>query len=385
MNRTSLLEKVESDSTFRLHQDEIITNIIHMIRNGLDDREIAKKLGKTSGNLSELIEVARARIRIRNRFTRYDRLWMDPYSASYSTPEVSAIYRAKKLDGRVIIDIGSGSGMQSIFFSKYSRVSGIERDKDRFLMSRINAKVYESGAAFLNSDIFNINPNRLDFDTVFSDPLRGKSVNERTLEELQPNPLDIMDIFRERNPKFVFDLPPMIRQDKLNALEGELEYISLNGSIHRLTSYSQEKRIYSAVMLPDGNRFTSSRQIQYEKPGGWSDILFIPDSSLFYSGLESEYCKDMGMHLVQREKKKSIFAASDVKDNPMGEYFQVRKISDSEKIISDLKGSEYGRLFLRYESQDYYEEKRRFENYLTGTKTGYLFRIGSEFALCDRL
>ncbi|WP_443368530.1 hypothetical protein [Cuniculiplasma sp. SKW4] len=385
MHETDFLKRILNDNSYRESEDIVIDRIIEMLRRGFSEDKIRHTLRLNVESKYDLIEFAKVRIKIKDKFTRGNRLWMDKYSASYSTPELSGIYRAKRLSGKNILDIGSGAGMQSIFFSKYSRTTGIERDTRRYLMSQINAEIYQSKARFLFSDFNNLKTNDLNFDTVFSDPLRASSTNERTLEALEPNPIMILEKFHAYNPQFVFDLPPMIGKEKLNKMQGELEYMSINGSIHRLTNYGNGDRIYSAVMLPQERRYYSRNLDKYVKNGAWSEILFIPDPSLFYSEIEDQYCRDNSMHLVQREKRKSIYAANMLFDEPMGEFFEVVKISDYENIINYLKESNFGRVFLRYDSKDYYKEKMEIERNLFGNETCYIFKIGNEYALCKKI
>lgn len=385
LQETDFLKRILNDKSYRQSEDILLDRIIEMIRRGISEDKIRHTLRLKAEPYFDLIEFAKVRIKIKDKFTRGNRLWMDKYSASYSTPEISGIYRSKKLSGRNILDIGSGAGMQSIFFSKYSRTTGVERDASRYTMSQINAEIYESKTRFLFSDFNNLNINDLNFDTVFSDPLRASSSSERTLEGLEPNPIIIMEKFQDNNPQFVFDLPPMIGKEKLNKLQGELEYMSVGGSIHRLTNYGNCDRIYSAVMLPEERRYYSKNLDRYVKAGAWSEILFIPDPSLFYSGIEDQYCREKNMHLVQREKRKSIYAANKVFGEPMGEFYEVIKVSDYENIIDSLKEANFGRVFLRYDSQNYYGEKRGIEKNLKGNQTCYIFKIGNEYALCKKV
>ena len=385
LHQTNFLRKVLSDKVFRNEEDQIILKISEMLRKGISEEKIKHLLGVEIQAKSYLIEFAKARIAIKNKFSRSEQLWMDKYSASYSTPEISGLFRSRRLSGKSILDVGSGAGMQSIFFSRHSKVSAIEKDVDRFLMSRINAEVYDSQARFILSDYRDFNFRDITFDTVFSDPLRASSSRERTLEKLEPNPISIMEAFKDYNPLFVFDLPPMIGKEKLSRLPGELEYMSLNGSIHRLTSYGNSERTYSAVMLPQERKYSSKTLDSYVKEGSWSDTIFVPDPSLFYSGIENQYCKEHGMQLVRREKRKSIYAANDIFNEPMGEFYMVIKVTNYDNIISTLRETNCKRVFLRYDSAEYYRVKMEMEKHLSGTGDCYIFKIGEEYALCRKV
>ncbi len=91
------------------------------------------------------------------------------------------------------------------------------------------------------------------------------------------------------------------------------------------------------------------------------------------------------MKPVQREKRKSIFTAEESIADSMGEYFRVVKSGDYENIRKFLKGSKFGKIYLKYDSPDYYGEKNNLETGLTGKHYAYIFKIREEFVLCEKI
>ncbi|EQD31940.1 methyltransferase, partial [mine drainage metagenome] len=187
-------------------------------------------------------------------------MWLDPYSARYSTPENVAMYRSERLSGNQIIDIGSGAGMQSIFFSKNSKVIGLEINKTRNLMSNLNAEAFAwNKPTFIRGDFNDLKITDFEEPIIFSDPLRPVLESERETNSLSPNPESIYDSYGEISENFVFDLPPQMERNKIKFTNFESEYISVNGVLNRFTIYLGNliKKRFSAVMLPELIRIES--------------------------------------------------------------------------------------------------------------------------------
>ena len=138
MNVNNFLTRILNDENYAIKINNEINNIVNLIGNGYDKNTLSKRYSK---NFEFLYEFAKSRIKIKNKFSGYKFLFMDYYSSMYSTPEIIGKYRSEKLKDNDIVDIGAGSGMQSIMLSLNSDVTGIEKDRSRYLMSNINEKV----------------------------------------------------------------------------------------------------------------------------------------------------------------------------------------------------------------------------------------------------
>ncbi len=383
----TLLSRMMSDSQFREDVDRKMNQICSMIENGYQIEKIGKSIKIPTVELPILFDLAKSRIKVRNKYEKYDRVFLDSYSASYSTPQNVAVYRSFKLKGRKILDIGCGAGMQSIFLSMNSAVTGIDMSRDRILMAKLNNIALSGKANFTWADGLNLNIKKGDYDTIYCDPLRAAGSQERKLEELQPDPVLIVEKYGNYVKDFVFDLPPFLDKAKLDKLPGTLEYLSVNGQLARLTLYYGEnkERKFEAVM-PDKDQFFSGNK--FEEPMISDKImkfLFIPDPALFYSDLHSNYCNKLGLRLITEEKRKAIYSGEFIPDDFMGEVFKVNTTCQEEKLHDYLRRESIGKIILRYSSHMYYEEKRGIEKDLSGNKTAHLFKIGDDIVICEKL
>ncbi|SMD31278.1 class I SAM-dependent methyltransferase [Picrophilus oshimae] len=361
------------DDDFRYRVNLRSEHFINLIRSGYAKNKIIRNEYD-----KYIYEIAKSRIKVSGKFSKYNELFFDEYAASYSTPEIPGIYRSKRLKNNDILDLGSGAGMQDIFFSMNSHVTGIEIDENRYLMSELNKIPYKSKAEFINGDANNF---LKEFDgIIFSDPLRPGSSMERTVNELIPNPLKIISKYKN---KYAFDLPPQMSWDNI-IIPGEKEYISINGKLNRLTVYSMDLSLSasSAVMLP-------RNLIIRGEPGDYkfekTDVkkyIYLPDISIIYARLLNEISHyDLG--LLNHDQRRYILTSYNLYNDFPGEIYRYLFSAHENDLVKKLKENDAKRIFFRFNVDDYYKKKNYIEMELNGSRDIYIFKsddflIGAE-------
>ena len=120
--------------------EEQVKLAVEMIKRGLDEKKLKAKLGE---NWKLIAEIARARIRAKDKFSRDD-LWIDLEGLRYATHEAVARYRAERLKEfgvESIADVSCGVGIQLIFYAMVvERAYGIDIDPLRIEFARRNAE-----------------------------------------------------------------------------------------------------------------------------------------------------------------------------------------------------------------------------------------------------
>ena len=389
----NLLSRCLTDKHYRDTIDRRIEGIVDLIDRGHDGKSILKDAGKRVGReITFLIEIARSRVQTRGKFSRSNRLWLDNYTARYSTPESVARYRAQRISGETILDIGSGGGMQAIFFSESNTVKGLEKDRIRYLESQINAEVYGAkNLEFINSEwpsLKNNNSNLQDA-LIFSDPLRESGSKERELKDLIPSPADIIRNYSGITGKFAFDIPPQIRREKLG-IDAETEYISVNGSLNRLTLYCGplKNAESSAVILPAGIKISG----RYEPPDFQHaekvlEFIELPDPSLIYAGLVNQVKKLGDFSFLGGDKRRIVLTSSVHPEEPFpGKIYRNLAVCQLDEIQEKLVEIGAGKIYPRFEIQpeEYYAMKNRFEAATSGEREIFIFRVGPGYVLSEQ-
>lgn len=387
------LDKNLKNPSFRDITNKRIDECVELIRKGLDLNEIQKNLnlGKKEGEI--IFELGHSRVDIRNKFQRWNRLWMDQYLSRYSTPEIVCRYRSERIAGYKVIEAGSGAGMQGIFLSETNESTlSVEVMPERHRMAKLNAEEYGARKIkFVQGDIYALSSGvEIDDDTViFSDPARPTMEGERTLDSLIPSPATLVHIFGKRTPNFVFDLPPQIKWDKIG-IDGEKEYTSVNGNLNRLTLYcgKLKRAETSAVLLPQRIRISGvPRDPVFPEFPEVLDYLVIPDISIIYAKLSWILEGNHGVKPCWSDNRRHIYTTrSSVKNFPGEQYRVIRRCIESE-ISGQLQEINASRIFLRYNISDeeYYGVKSQLEKGLSGKLDIYIFRFNDEYFLTEKL
>ncbi|ADT83646.1 50S ribosomal protein L11 methyltransferase [Thermococcus barophilus] len=373
--------------------EEYIELAVEMIKKGFDERKIKARLPRE--NADEIIEIARARIRAKDKFSRRD-LWMDLEGLRYATHEAVAEYRAKRVKPESIADVSCGIGIQLIFFAKYAEEAyAIDIDERKLFYAMKNAEKYgvKEKIKFIHGDSLSEEViKQVNADVIFSDPARPPEMPERRLEDLLPSPLEIYEAYKHKTDAFIFDLPPQIRREKV-PWKGEFEYIDLYGQLNRLTFYFEPlaKAERSAVLLPKGVRLESNPDleniIEWSEP---KEYLYEIPQSIDYADLINELFHTVKgkLYMLLREKRR-VLATSD--DEIKSEYFKRAYVITGIvkfhplRINEFLRREGFGRATLRISIPDseYWRFRRKVENNLKGERRAYIFQYKDKAIIAE--
>ncbi len=384
---TELLESVYASSERLMESNERINQFVAFIDSGYSMDSVP--VPPSEGEFAHVFfELAMSRIKVRKKFNLWRKLWLDSYSASFSTPEIIGRYRSERLRGNRIIDLGSGAGMQAIMFSAGSSVIAVEENYQRFLLSKINANAYSVKIKFVKDDAINfLQGFSGSGDILYSDPLRTWSGKSTRL--LSPDPYAIRRRALRTHNHYVFDLPPRTPIENIWK-EDEAEYISLNHRLIRLTEYSRDlsRSRSSAVMFP-GPIILSGypSAVKFLRCGSYR-YLNLPDEALVAAGLlreldkYGEFCKisndDRRLILGSREKPVGLFP---------GETYEVLTSGNSIHIKEAIEKMKPLRVYLRFkvEPEKYYSIVSGFLSKPGSGDAVYLFRDKDRFVLTKKV
>ncbi|WP_297419148.1 methyltransferase domain-containing protein [Thermococcus sp.] len=377
--------------------EEKIGEATEFIRRGFDEKKLRAKLGE---NWESIAEIAKARIKAKNKFSRDD-LWMDLEGLRYATHEIVARYRAKRLKEfgvGSIADVSCGIGIQLIFYAmEVERAYGIDIDPLKVEFARRNAKKYGvSNIKFINAD--SLSPETvegIDAEVIFSDPARPPEMPERKLEDLLPSPLRVYETYSRKTDAFIFDLPPQIRRRRV-PWRGEFEYIDLFGALNRLTFYTEPlaEAERSAIILPAEERVESDPNLKNivewtDEPG---EYLYEIPQAVDYADLINElfHLLPVEVRMLLREKRRVLATGDEeIKSSYLKRTYHVAGIVPFHPIrINDfLKKEGFGRATLRVSVPDsqYWRFRKRVEANLNGDKRAFVFQLGGRAIIGEGL
>lgn len=387
------LDRNLKNSDYKENTNGRIDQCVDLIRDGLGVNEIQKRIGLGKKEAGIIYELAHSRIKIQGKFEQWNRLWMDQYLASYSTPEIVCRYRSERITGFDIIEAGSGAGMQSIFLSMTNNSTlSVEIQPERYRMARLNAMEFKTGKLkFVNGDIYRLSGDvEIDSETlIFSDPARPRTEGERSMSSLIPSPESLIRIFGNRTSNFVFDLPPQMKWENIG-IDGEKEYLSVNGNLNRLTLYCGKlaRSETSAVILPGEIRYSGEpRDIEFDDTTPVSHFILVPDVSLVYSKLLWKLEEEFDASPNWKDMRRYFFTSENIQKNFPGEQYEVSWSGRYENLNEELKREGAGRIFLRFpsENEQYYRMKQELESGIHGDVDMYIFRKNEDFFITKKV
>lgn len=321
------------------------------------------------------------------KFSRGDRMWLDPVGLEQATPEAVAANKAARFgDAPVIVDLCSGIGGDALALADRAPVLAVDRDPGMCRRIAWNAEVYERGDRLLpcraSAEAFPIPEGawaHVDPDRRASG--RGRAVG---LEGYAPGPEFLRALIREA-PAGAIKLGPA--SDFARFVESldralEVEIVSLGSEAKEATVWfgaavSCERR---ATKLPENAVWTDRlgerdwRELAPISPvGKW---LYDPDPALSRSGLLDSFAKAHGLARIAADLP---YLTADARiDTPWLEAFEVQSALplDLKRLRRLIDAERLGPVTIKHKTTDLKPETLRRLVRSTGGAPTTLFLTG---------
>ncbi|MEK6963210.1 MAG: class I SAM-dependent methyltransferase [Nanoarchaeota archaeon] len=307
----------------------------------------------------------------------------------FGTPQVVAEYRAGRLACKIIADLGCGVGFQTIAFAKTCKhVYAVEKDLRKLEYAQTNAFALGlTNITFIHGDALDpsIVSQLKECQTIFCDTERPPQEAERTLASLAPNPLLLIETYSSITPNLCIEVPPHLSDIPFDC---EREYLSLNGRLNRLTLYlgGLKKTEKSVTLLPENHSlyYTGKKMAAASCLPPQFKYLYEVNPAVVIAELIGELGDyDFFTYLNK------LYAAS-MQAKPSFFLRGYRVLARTSLTLTDIKEALHkngaGKVTLRQkiDPQDYWKERKKYEEGLTGTKKVHLF-IFEEALLCEEI
>ena len=388
-----ILNRLVEDTSYRDKMNMHIDSCIDLIDSGHSGKSLEDQVSGGKQEREIILEVSKARINSRGRFSNWDRLWFDRFSSRYATPEAVCIHRSHRITGRHVVDIGSGAGLQSIFLQRdgENSVTGIEIDHTRYMLSRLNAlEMGVKGIRFISGDFHSLNVRRIAHEdsVIFSDPLRSGTSGNMNFQNLRPDPSLVVETFSPVSRDYCFDLPPHMPVENI-FIQGEREYISTDGQLSRLTLYTGKLALneVSALILPSGKLYSGTPEDFECRESYPEDYIYVADQAVSNSGLIPQVIKGSGIHCIYRDHRRVILSSSNYKPDFPGEIHKVLTETREDRMREDLARMDAIKAIPRFhiKPDDYYQFRNLIEFGLRGHRNIYIFNLNNSFFLTEKI
>ena len=269
-------------------------------------------------------------------------------SVEQSSSEKTASYKSTLIEGRNLIDLTGGFGVDSFYFSKvFEKVTYCEIDKT---LSSIAAHNFEQ---LKTKNIQIISKNGIEylekskdiFDVIYIDPSRRTSDQRKVflLEDCQPNIIENIDLLFSKTKSILLKTTPML--DMTNAINSlkfvkEIHVVGINNEVKDLV-FLLEKEHRNTVLIKTIN-FTKERSEKfnfiynqqsssnYHEP---QTYLYEPNATILKSGGFHELSDQLNIFKLHQHSH--LYTSEKLMNFP-GRKFKIIQITsyDKKKITS---------------------------------------------------
>ena len=269
-------------------------------------------------------------------------------SVEQSSSEKTASYKSTLIEGRNLIDLTGGFGVDSFYFSKvFEKVTYCEIDKT---LSSIAAHNFEQ---LKTKNIQIISKNGIEylekskdiFDVIYIDPSRRTSDQRKVflLEDCQPNIIENIDLLFSKTKSILLKTSPML--DMTNAINSlkfvkEIHVVGINNEVKELV-FLLEKEHRNTVLIKTIN-FTKERSEKfnfiynqqsssnYHEP---QTYLYEPNATILKSGGFHELSDQLNIFKLHQHSH--LYTSEKLMNFP-GRKFKIIQITsyDKKKITS---------------------------------------------------
>lgn len=303
----------------------------------------------------------------------------------FATPKEPAIYRAKKLSCEKIVEIGAGIGGQTIAFSKTcKKVIAIEINKEdtKILINNLKKLEIKNVEVILGDALSQEIIKRIEKekpDIIFCDSAR-KPEGLRLVKDIQPDLKKLLKEYSKITKKIAIEIPPFTQDTKTLGENFEKEFISLDKKLNRLTLYFNELKEseVSVVELPKKEKITKEEIEALEEITSLEKFSYLYEISpaIILAGLENELAKKIEVKKIKLENKRYFTSNKHTKSNFITGYKIISIVKNSfEEILKELKKIDAKKVILKFKisPEKYWEERKKYEEKLSGKEEIYLF------------
>lgn len=380
---------------------DIIQNTWVMIEGGIrpgDPNSPLEMEGFDKAQSEIIIDIARTRKKAAEKYPDGKELFFTSEGLRWATPASAADHCAERLGRPLVLDVTCGQGGQVLSLSRTSgRVIAVDIEPLNCLVTLMNclSRGIEN-VTIVNSDCFDEKVVSLSEDggALFSDPARPPGSEERTLEEITPDPRRVMEAYGKTASGMCFEVPPYLSMEKVN-FECEAEYVSIEGRLNRLNLYTGDlkRSERSAVILPQRSEIRGIPSFGlFDDPRSAvkGRFAYELDPAVVRSGLISALIARMGMNgtPIRLDDRRSLLVSEDRLNDPfLKQSYRVLEGSVKQEALTETLvklGAGSVTLRFRVDPKDYWRVRNKLEEGLSGKRKVQLFKPG-DYLILEKL
>ncbi|PVY43955.1 THUMP-like domain-containing protein [Pontibacter virosus] len=268
--------------------------------------------------VAELVKQIQARQKAADKLPTWvahpDVVFPTSLSVEQTSSEATAAYKASVVEGKLLIDLTGGFGVDSFFFAKrFEEVVHVEQNSELSEIAAYNFKLLGAG------NIDAVNTTAEDFlqnftgraDVLYLDPARRGDRHEKVhlLQDCEPDVLQLLPLLFEKADAVLLKTSPMLD------IELALEQLGSTAQVWVIALHNECKEVlyllqphaatnparHAVNLLPDGSlqSLTFHREQEEQTSVSFADpkaYLYEPNSAILKSGAYRSVAGQYGLH-----------------------------------------------------------------------------------------
>ncbi len=276
-------------------------------------------------------------------------------SIEQTSSEDTAVYKSSLVNGKRLIDITAGFGVDSFYFSqKMEEVYSCEINEELSAISAHNAKLLNAKSIqCLSTDgLAYLSENGVTFDSIYADPARRSTSGKVfKLADCTPNVVTHLPLLLSKAERIIIKTSPLLDlRAGLTELQNvsEIHIVSVKNECKELLwvidkDFNQETRIVCATLNATVKQielplYDDDKVVLMEKAVN-SGYLYEPDTALMKSGAFNAVANAFA--LTKLGKQSHLYFSEELKQDFIGRIFKITKIYSPNELKKekDLQGN----------------------------------------------
>lgn len=316
---------------------------------------LLKNIGFLDVTPKELVEQIESKNRAKNKlptwFSTAGIYYPNKLNLSQTSSETTANYKAEMIDGRTLVDLTGGFGVDTFAFAQRTeKVFHIEKNSTLSSIADYNFKVlHQNNIESVNEDGINfIQKTTETFDWIYIDPSRRDKNNKKVffLEDCEPNVIAHLDLFFSKSSNILIKTGPLLDikagLDQLNhvkevhivALQNEVKEVlwvlkkefSGNTMIKTINLKKNENEVFQFYINEE-----PSASIEYSEP---LTYLYEPNAAIMKSGGFQVIAKAYGLKKLNPHSH--LYTSNQLKEFPGRRFLIDTFLKYNKKEIKSL-------------------------------------------------
>ena len=271
-----------------------------------------------------------------------------------ASSEATANYKATLVNGKNLVDLTAGFGIDTMAFSKsFDKVYHIEQNEELSEIVKHNASILAPNLETFTGTFqafFDKNPT-LKFDVIYLDPARRNSGGRKfILEDLEPNILEWLPIFFEKSDKIIIKLSPLL--DITSTLQqvkniAEIHIVALKNEVKDFLlvldkNNSSKNPLIKAINLennqPEFEFLHEDEQYANAKFGDIANYIYEPNVAILKTGAFKLLSEKF--NLIKLHPNTQLYTSDKIIENFPGKIYRIEShINNPKKEILKIKAN----------------------------------------------